>query len=94
MQQSDRKGGGLIQFYLSESGIEVEIVPMRKVPINFAFVLDTSKIQLRAKKGRKGFMQKLGLAGDFEDWQILSEFSMEMKGYNLHQHGMFVRLSA
>ncbi len=94
MQQSDRRGGGLIQYYLSESGIEVEIVPMRKVPINFAFILDTSKIQLRAKKGRKGFMEKLGKAGDFEDWQILSEFSMEMKGYNLHQHGMFIRLSA
>ncbi len=94
MQQSDRKGGGLIQYYLSESGIEVEIVPMRKVPINFAFVLDTSKIRLRAKKGRKGFMQKLGLNGDFEDWQIISECSMEMQGYNLSQHGMFIRLGA
>ncbi len=94
MQQSDRKGGGLITFYMTESGIELEIVPMRKVPVNLAFVLDTSKIQLRAKRSRKGFMQKLGLAGDFEDWQIISEFSMEMKGYNLHQHGMFTRLSS
>lgn len=93
MQQSDRKGGGLITFYMTESGIELEIVPMRKVPINLAFVIDTSKVSLRAKKGRKGIMQKLGLAGDFEDWQIISEFSLEMKGYNLHQHGMFTRLS-
>ena len=26
------------------------------------------------------------------DWQIISEFSMEMKGYNLRQHGGFFRL--
>ena len=89
----ERKGGGLITKYLCECGLELEIVPMKKVPANIAFVLDTSKIALRAKKGRKGFMQKLGLAGDFEDWQIISEFSMEMKGYNLHQHGLFSALA-
>ena len=90
---NESKGGGYINYYLCECGIELEIVPMRKVPTNFAFVLDTSKIKLRAKKGRKAIMEKLGKAGDFDDWQILSEFSMEMKGANLHQHGLFSRLS-
>jgi len=79
--------------YLSEVGLEVEIVPMRKVPKNIAFLIDTSKVRLRAKRGRKGIMEKLGKAGDFEDWQIISEFSMEMKGYNLHQHGLWTRLT-
>ena len=90
---TESKGGGYINYYMCECGIELEIVPMRKVPTNIAFVLDTSKIKLRAKKGRKAIMEKLGKAGDFDDWQILSEFSMEMKGYNLHQHGLFTRLS-
>jgi len=85
-------GGGQVTMYLSEVGLEVEIVPMRKVPKNIAFVIDTSKVRLRAKNGRKGIMEKLGKAGDFEDWQIISEFSMEMKGYNLHQHGLFTKL--
>jgi len=93
MSQEDRKGGGMISHYLCECNIEIEIVPMRKVPNNIAFVLDTSKIRMRAKKGRKGIMEKLGKAGDFEDWQIISEFSFEMKGYNLHQHGLFTRLA-
>ena len=40
-----------------------------------------------------GIMEKLGKMGDFDDWQILSEFTMEMRGYNLNQHGMFGRLT-
>lgn len=93
MEPRDGRGGGYVTRYMSEIGVEVEIVPMRNVPNNIAFVLDLSKIQLRAKKGRKGIMEKLGKAGDFDDWQIISEFSMEMKGYNLRQHGLFTRLS-
>ena len=89
----ENKGGGMINHYLCECGIELEVVPMRKVPNNIAFVLDTSKIKMRAKKNRKAIMEKLGKMGDFEDWQIISEFTMEMKGYNLHQHGLFTRLA-
>lgn len=93
MQPRDNRGGAQILNYLCECGIELEVVPMRKVPTNLALILDTSKIKMRAKKGRKLIMEKLGKAGDFDDWQIISEFSMEMRGYNLHQHGMFTRLS-
>lgn len=93
MEPRDGRGGGYVNYYMTEVGVEVEIVPMRKVPINIAFVIDTSKCRLRAKKGRKAIMEKLGKAGDFDDWQILSEFSLEMKGYNLHQHGLFTKLS-
>jgi hypothetical protein len=93
MAPRDKRGGGNITYWMSEAGIEIEIVPMRQVPTNIAFVVDVSKIQLRAKKNRKALMQKLGTAGDFEDWQIISEFSMEMKGYDHGQHGMFTALS-
>jgi len=89
----DARGGGMINHYLCECGLELEIVPMRKVPTNLAFVLDTSKMKLRAKKNRKAIMEKLGKMGDFEDWQIISEFTMEMRGANLHQHGLFTRLA-
>ena len=93
MAPRDKRGGGNITYWMAECGIEVELVPMRQVPTNLAFVLDTSRIQLRAKKNRKAIMEKLGKAGDFDDWQILSEFSMEMKGYDHSQHGMFTALS-
>ena len=90
---NEGKGGGYIQSYLTESGIVIDLVPMANVPRNLAFVLDTSKIKLRAKRGRKAIMEKLGKMGDFDDWQILSEFTMEMRGYNQRQHGMFTKLT-
>ena len=86
---NERKGGGYISSYLTESGIELDIVPMGNVPHNIMFIVDTSKIQLRAKKNRKAILEKLGKQGDSDDYQLISEFSMEMKGYNLRQHGAF-----
>ena len=83
MRINDGKGGGHITSYLTESGIVIDLIPMGNVPTNVAFILDTSKIRLRAKKGRKAIMEKLGKMGDFDDWEILSEFSMEMQGFNL-----------
>jgi hypothetical protein len=78
---------------MTESGIVLDLVPMGNCPQNLMYIVDTSKIKLRAKKGRKAIMEKLGKAGDFEDWQIISEFSMEMKGFNLRQHGGFFALA-
>ena len=89
---NEGKGGGRITSYLTEAGIEIDLVPMALVPTNLAFVLDTSRIKLRAKKGRKAIMEKLGKMGDFDDWQIISEFSLEMRGYGHKQHGMFKSL--
>lgn len=89
MKPSDRVGGGYINSWMSECGVEVDIIPMGHVPTNLAFLLDPSRIKLRAKRGRKAIMEKLGKMGDFDDWQLLSEFTLEMKGYNLKQHGMF-----
>jgi len=92
MRVNEGVGGGHITSYLTEAGIEVDLVPMGNVPDNLLFSLDTARIKLRAKSGRKALLEKLGKMGDAEDWQILSEFSLEMKGYNLGQHGMFAVL--
>jgi hypothetical protein len=92
MRVNDGLGGGHITSYLTEAGIEVDLTPMGNVPDNLLFVVDPARIKLRAKSGRKALLEKLGKMGDSDDWQILSEFSMEMKGYNLGQHGMFAVL--
>ncbi len=90
---NDRRGGGHITSYLSRMGVEIDLIPMKKVPTNILFLLDDNKIRLRAKKGRKAIMEKLGKAGDMDDWQILSEFSLEMKGYLHGRHGGFLNLT-
>jgi len=93
MAPRDGRGGGFITKYMTEHGVEINIQPMRRVPKNFAFVIDSSKCRLRAKKGRKAIMERLGKMGDMDDWQILSEFSFEMRGYSNGQHGLFTKLS-
>jgi hypothetical protein len=92
--EQDRKMGGFhVTKYLTDIGIEVDLIPMRKFPVNTLFVLDSSKIKLRAKKGRKLFVEKLGIRGDMTEYQVLSEFSMELRGYNLGYHGYFGALA-
>jgi len=93
MAPRDGRGGGYISKYMTEVNVEIGIQPMKRVPKNMAFVIDTSKCQLRAKKGRKAIMEKLGKAGDMDDWQIISEFTFEMRGYSNGQHGLFTKLS-
>lgn len=88
-----RIGGSYITHYLSDVGMEIELIWVPMIPVNVAFLLDTNKIKLRAKKGRKLIVEKLGKVGDFEQWQMISEFSMEFRGYNLGQHGMFSALT-
>ena len=86
-------GGGYINHYLTEAGIEIELVPMANVPTNLMFIVDPKQIRMRAKKGRKGIMEKLGKMGDFDRWQIISEFSMEMRKYDQGAHGLFTALA-
>lgn len=93
MEPRDTRGGGHVAHYMTEAGVEMEIVALKFFPVNLAFCLDTSRIQMRAKTGRKGIMEKLGKMGDFERWQIISEFTMEMRKYNQGIHGMFTALA-
>lgn len=93
MEPRDTRGGGHVTHYMTEAGVEMEVVALKFFPVNIAFALDTSKIRLRAKTGRKGIMEKLGKQGDYDAWQIISEFSLEMRKYNQGIHGMFTKLS-
>jgi hypothetical protein len=93
VEQDDKIGGFHVTKYLTDIGIEVDLIPMRKFPVNALFVLDTSKIKLRAKKGRKLFVEKLGITGDRVEYQVISEFSSETRGYNLGWHGYFGALT-
>jgi hypothetical protein len=86
-------GGHHVARYLTEVGIEVELLPLRKWPTHLLMVLDTEKMVPRAKKGRKLQLKKLGAAGDYDQWQLISEWSLEMRGYDWGQHGMFTALT-
>lgn len=85
--------GHFVTSYLTDTGATIELIPERKFPSNLAFMLDTSKIKLRAKKNRKLIVEELSKNGDYDRIQILSEYSLEMRGYHRGQHGMFTVLN-
>lgn len=89
----EKLGGKYVAQYLSDVGITVDLLPLKKFPVGLLFVLDTNKIRLRAKKGRKLLLQKLGLNGDFVQWQMVSEYSMEHHGVAQGHHGAFTALT-
>ena len=86
-------GGHWVTKYLTDTGVEVEFIPIRKFPVNLAFVLDTDKIKLIPKKGQKLNLEKLARIGAYNRWQIISEMTMKMEGYNKGHHGMFTALT-
>ncbi|MHA2084990.1 MAG: SU10 major capsid protein [Candidatus Thorarchaeota archaeon] len=93
VEQDSKIAGFHVTKYLTDIGIEVDLIPMRKFPVNTLFVLDSSKIKLRAKKGRKLFVERMGVRADAIEYQMLSEFSGEVRGYDLGWHGYFGALS-
>lgn len=89
----DRIGGQYVTSYLTDTGITLDLIPMSLFPSSLLFVLDTSKIKLRAKSGRKLMLDKLGKTGDYDQWQLLSEYSLEHHGVAQGHHGGFLVLS-
>jgi hypothetical protein len=91
----DNKIGGLfIPRYMTDVGKELELLMMPKFPATLVFVLDTDKLKLRAKKGRKLLLKKLGDNGDYEQHMLISEYSMEGRGFEWGQHGVFTALTS
>lgn len=92
-KRDERVGGSYITQYLTDTGKTVDLIPMKKFPSDWMFVLDTDKFSLRAKKGRRLLMEKLGKKGDYDEWQLLSEYSMEHHGVAQGHHGAFFALA-
>lgn len=84
---NNRLGGFHVTKYLTEIGIELDLLPIPNFPLSALFTVDTSKIKLRAKRGRKLFTEKLGIVGDYTQFQMLSEFSLECRGGSINTMG-------
>jgi len=87
-------GGHVVTKYLTDVNEEIELMPLRKFPVNMCFLADLSQCKLRAKKDRKLIYEKLAKTGDYERWQLLSEFTFEMRGYDKGYHAMWINLAA
>lgn len=89
----ERLGGKYVADYLTDTGEVVTLVGLKKFSPSWMFILDTSKLKLRAKKGRKLLLSKLGLAGDYMEYQLISEYSLEHHGITDGHHAAFLALT-
>jgi len=88
-----RVGGHWITSYLCDTGIEIDLIPLRHAPMNLGFVLDTNLMTLIPKKGRKLIIEKAAPAAtDNSMWMLLSEYTLELRKYDQGAHGLFSRL--
>ena len=86
-------GGHWVTTYLTDMGLEIDLIPLRHAPMNYGFVLDTNLMTLVPKKGRKLNLEKLAKVGDYERWQMISEYTLEFRKYDMGAHGLFMELA-
>ncbi len=74
-----RRAGFYIEEFVSDLGVNLQIVLDRWVPSDTCFVIDTNRIKIKPLQGRGFFLEKLARTGDADKWQIVGEYTMEVK---------------
>lgn len=74
-----RRAGFTVEEFVSDLGINLRIVVDRWMPIDMGIVIDSSKIHIKSLQGRAFFLEKLAKTGDAEKWQVVGEYTMEVK---------------
>jgi len=74
-----RRAGFTVEEFVSDLGINLRVVVDRWMPVDMAIVIDSSRIAIKSLQGRAFFLEKLAKTGDAEKWQIVGEYTMEVK---------------
>lgn len=74
-----RRAGYTVEEFVSDLGINLRVVVDRWVPNDVAVVFASPKVKILPLKGRAFFLEKLGKTGDSNDWQIVGEYTMEVR---------------
>ena len=74
-----RKAGYTIEEFVTDLGMNLRVIVDRWVPTDVVIVGDSSKIKVMPLNGRAFFLEKLGKTGDSNDWQIVGEYTMEVR---------------
>jgi len=74
-----RRAGYTVEEFVSDLGINLKVIVDRWVPNDVCVVFDSAKVKLMPLKGRAFFLEKLGKTGDSNDWQIVGEYTMEVR---------------
>jgi hypothetical protein len=74
-----RRAGYTVEEFVSDLGMNLRIVVDRWVPSDVALVLDSSKLKIMPLRTRAFALEKLAKTGDSNDWQIVGEYTMEIR---------------
>lgn len=74
-----RRAGYTVEEFVSDLGMNLRVVVDRWVPSDVALVLDSSKIKVMPLRTRAFSLEKLAKTGDSNDWQIVGEYTMEVR---------------
>ena len=73
------RAGFVIDEFKSDLGFNLRVVVDRWVPSDVCMVLDSSRIKIMPLNGRAFFMEPLAKTGDRQKWQIVGEYTMEVR---------------
>lgn len=76
---SDRSAGYTVEDYISDLGISLRVIVDRWMPTDVAIVFDSAKVKIMPLNGRAFFLEQLAKTGDSNDWQIVGEYTMEVR---------------
>lgn len=74
-----RRAGFTVEEFVTDLGVNLRVVVDRWVPTDVAMVLDGSRIKVMPLQGRAFFLEKLAKTGDSENWQIVGEYTAEVR---------------
>jgi hypothetical protein len=74
-----RRAGYTVEEFVSDLGVNLQIIVDRWVPNDVAIVFAKDKVKIMPLKGRAFFLEKLAKTGDSNDWQIVGEYTMEVR---------------
>lgn len=74
-----RRAGFTVEEFVSDLGHNLRVVVDRWVPNDVCIVYQRDKVKIMPLRTRSFFLEPLGKTGDSHDWQIVGEYTMEVR---------------
>lgn len=74
-----RRAGFTVEEFVSDLGIVLPVVVDRWIPNDTCLIVDGTRIKVLPLRGRAFFLEKLAKTGDSDKWQIVGEYTTEVK---------------
>lgn len=74
-----RRSGYTVEEFVTDLGVNLRVIVDRWMPADCALILDSSRVKIKPLQGRAFFLEKMAKTGDREQWEVVGEYTMEVK---------------